>query len=245
MLVMLGMAGCASGPSGSTSVSADPVDPTASPSGSPAPVPSGSPTPSPTGPTLIQFSLSMNPEGVFDSTNGYYIICFNSFDTPIDVSNTETFTDFIEYDGTSAIWWHRQTLSSSNQFFYLPASPVNQDVSFSGDRHTMNITFSIHDQTNPLNTFIATNQFTADAVTTDRNGIIGAVIDTMGPNFSGESSLDNDTLYSYFCDKTLGVVNPAPPNYPDDPQNDWITQNGNSSFPYINFDIASFTVTVH
>lgn len=238
-------AGCASGPNGATSTSADPVDPSTAATPANGNVPVGSPTPTPSpakgGPTLIQFALTVNPAGVIDSTNGFYNIVINSADTPIDPTNKETFTDFIQYDGTNTIWWNRETIPGSTiDFTFFPVAIINQDFSISDDGHTMFVTMKITDSTSPLNMFVNTNQFTADALTTDRQGLLGHVIDIMGPGLS------DPPLYSYFCDKTLGVINPAPPNFPDDPLNDTQTINGQpDNFPYQNFDIASFTVTVH
>lgn len=242
MLLGFFFAGCASAPSGtSTAVSADPVNPAASPLASAQPVPSGSPSPSPTGPTFVQFALTINPAGSFDSVNGFYNICFNSFDTAIDVSNTETFTDFIQYDGTNLIWYNRKTLGDGTIFQFFPVAQINQDLSFSEDRRTMIVTFDRREITNPFNQFIATNLFTANALTTDRQGVLGAVIDTMGQG----PDLVHDTLFTYFCDKTRGVINPVPPNFPDDPLNDTIVQGQGGNFPFVNFDISRFEVTVH
>lgn len=231
------VAGCASGPGGATSVSATPVAPNAS--GGSTSV-SGSAGAASASPRLIQFALTVNDEGEFDSVNGYYAIAVNAFNQPIDVSNNETFSDFMVYDGVNTLWYHRQTIPSQSLFNFVPVALINQDVSFSDDRHTMLITFSLSDATSPLSQFVGTT-FTADAFTTDRNGILGRVLDTMGPG----PSLDNDTQYTYFCDKQLGVVNPVPNNFPNDRLNDWITQPDlGAAFPYVNFDIKRFEVTV-
>ena len=106
----------------------------------------------------------------------------------------------------------------------------------------MYINFRVGDSTNALNQFVPGAQFTCDAMTTDRNGILGRVIDTMGPG----PSLSNDTLYTVYANKQVGAVHPLPPSYPEDPLNDWITQPDlSSTFPYVNYDLQSFTVSVH
>jgi hypothetical protein len=237
-----GLGGCASGPNGATSVSSVPVDPNSTPL--PTPDASASPGASPTtsAPTLIQFALSINDQGEFDTVNGFYAIMLNAFDEPIDVSNNDKFTDFMVWDGTFLLWYHRQTNPNNNLFQFIATATINQNLSFTEDRHTMLITFSLGDPTSTLNQFITSPAFTAAAATTDRNGILGRIIDTVGPG----PSLDNDALYTYFIDKTLGVTLPTPPEYPTDPLDDWITQpDQGTNFPYVNFDIKRFEVTVH
>jgi hypothetical protein len=240
LLVVLG--GCASGPNSSTSTSSAPVNPTQSETATPTETdPASAPPSTPQGPTLIQFALTINDQGTFDATNGLYAIMLNSFNLPIEVSNNDKFTDFIVWDGTYLLWYHRQALPSNNLFTFVATATLNQNLSFTADRRTMNITFSTTDRTNTFNQFITTSAFTAAAATTDRNGILGRILDTMGPG----PSLDNDALYTYFIDKTLGVTNPAPPEYPTDALNDWTTHSLGDNFPYVNFDIERFEITVH
>lgn len=217
--------GCASGPSGSTSST---------------PISGGTATASPS-PTLLQFAVTINDQGSFDAVNGFYAIILNAFDTPIDVTNNDKFTDFMLWDGTYLVWYHRQALSN-NLYNFVATTTLNPYLSFSEDRHTMYVTLNPADTTTPLNQFISSSQFTANCATTDRSGILGRIIDTMGPG----PSLDNDALYTYTVDKTLGLVSPAPPEYPNDALSDWITQPDlDPSFPYVNFDIKRFEVTLH
>lgn len=223
------ISGCASGPSGASSVSAAPVTTS-----------TGTATASPS-PALLQFAVSINDQGSFDAVNGFYAIMLNAFDTPIDVTNNDKFTDFMLWDGTYLVWYHRQSNPSNNLFTFVATTTLNPYLSFSEDRRTMFITLNPADTTTPLNQFIGSSAFTANCATTDRSGILGRIIDTMGPG----PSLDNDALYTYNIDKTLGLVPPAPPEYPNDALNDWITQPDlDPSFPYVNFDIKSFTVTL-
>lgn len=241
-LVVLGctLGGCASGPNGINSTSSEPFNPNASPSVIASP--GASPNPSPSSPHLIQFALSLNDQGKFDDSGaGFYVIAMNAFDEAVDVSNYDKFTDFMKYDGTYLVWYHRQTLPNNNLFNYQPVGTLNQFLSFSDDRRTMFVTFGITDPTNIFNQFLVPSAFTVAAMTTDNTGTLGRVLDTMGPG----PNLNNDTLYSYFVDKTLGVTRPVPPNYPDDPLNDWISQPDlGPNYPYTNFDIKSFQVTV-
>jgi len=224
------LSSCASGPNGASSTSAKPLTPSDSASVAPGTT------------RLLQFALTINDQGSFDSVNGFYVIMLNAFGTPIDVTNNDKFTDFMQWDGTYLLWYHRQTSPSSNLYTFIATNTMNQNVSFSEDRHTLVVTLNPSEQTSPLAQYISSNAFTVCCATTDRQGILGRVIDTLGPG----PSLNNDALYTYFIDKTLGLTYPAPPEYPNDRLNDWITQPDNdANFPYVNFDIKKFEVTLH
>lgn len=218
------LAGCAAGPGSTSSLSA---------TGSTV---SGSTTSGGAGP-LLQFVMTINDQGTLDGTNGLYVFLLNAFAEPIDVSSNDKFTDFMVWDGTNATWYHRQTNPQNNNYVFVPTANLNQALAISPDRRSFSITFNVADSSNVLNQFIATNVFTAHAMTTDRTGILGRVLDTMGP------SLNQDTLYTYTVNKQLGAVTPLPPNYPLDSLNDWIIQPDlDPAYPYVNFDIKKFEV---
>jgi hypothetical protein len=239
-MALLWAGGCASGPNGSDSLTVRPPTPTVVPSsGTPFhPSPSASPN------TLLQFHVAINDSGQFETFNqplGYYVIAFNSFDQPIDVSNDDTFDNFVSWDGNNLFWYNRQTVPGNEQnFTFVPVAQLNENVSFSTDNHEMIVTFNINDPTSPLNVYIVTNQFTCHCMTTDHTGILGRVIDAFGPG----PDLGNNPLYTVTVDKTVGAISPLPPNYPVDPLLDYITQPDlDPSFPYVDFDLSKFQVT--
>jgi hypothetical protein len=227
LLLIPVLGGCASGPNSSSS----------SAGGVPASSASGS-----TASTnhLLQFAITLNDNGVFDATQGLYAVAFNSFDELIDVSSSDKFTDFVVYDGNNLVWYSRQTSSTNQSFIYVAVATVTQALSFTPDRRTMLITFDTSDASSALNQFIKSQQFTCVPVTTDRTGYLGRIIDTLGPG----PDLSHDTLYTITVDKALGAISPLPASYPDDDLNDWIVlPDVAGTFPYVNYDIKSFTVT--
>lgn len=187
----------------------------------------------------LQFRLTVNDNGVIEASQGLYAIVFNSFGDPIDVTARDKFTDFLVYDSNNLVWYTRQTSSTDNSFTFVASGTATQSMSFTPDRRTLLVTFDPQDVSSPLNQFIKSSRFTCVAVTTDRSGYLGRVIDTLGPG----PDLAHDTLYTLTVDKSLGAVSPLPASYPSDPLQDWIVQADNPpTFPYVNYDIQSFEV---
>jgi len=64
----------------------------------------------------------------------------------------------------------------------------------------------------------------------------------MGPG----PDITHNEQYTVFVDKSLGVINPKPPTYPQDPLFDWVTHGDlPSDFPYANFDLESLQINVY
>lgn len=236
---MLGivLSGCAAGPFGTNSISSDPVDITGSPSPNSSPSPGASPSPSaaPGAPTLFQFALTV--KGTIDpSFGGEYAIMMNSQDTAIDVTNNETFDNFMAWDGTHFVWYTRQT-NADEEFDFLPVATIDQNFSTSDDGHTMYATFSlVSDPTNPFATMLE-NQFTANAATANKGTYLGPIIDTLGP------SIDENIEFTVFCAKQVGLVTPAPSGYPNNGGDD--LTNVPSGAPPDDYQITSFSVAIH
>ena len=216
----LGAAGCASGPSDGSAKSG---------------VPAG-------GARFLHFIVSVNPNGVVDRTGrGYYAILLNAQGEPIEVTDLDTFTDFIRFDGTNTDWYHRQANQPNPGFTFVQAGSLNAASSLSADGRQLRVILDVGESTNFLNQFVVTNRFTAHLVTTDnyQNSILGRVLDTLGPG-PGLGSNSQQTLE---VQKGAGAVQPLPASYPGDPLNDWITRDDlQPDYPYTNFDIASFEV---
>ncbi|MGI5843726.1 MAG: hypothetical protein ACOX9B_06080 [Candidatus Xenobium sp.] len=218
LLGALGVAGCASGPSENS-------------------VAGGS-----SGPRFLHFTVTVNPNGVIDRTGqGYYAILINAQGEPIEVTNLDTFTDFIRFDGNNVDWFHRQANMPNPGFTFTQAGSLNAASSVSADRRQWRLVLDVGESTSFLNQFVVANRFTAHLVTTDnyQNSILGRVLDTMGPG-PGLASNAQQTLH---IQKGMGAVSPLPSYYPDDPLNDWITRDDlPPTLPYTNFDIAKFEV---
>lgn len=216
----LGAAGCASGPSGdSASAGLD----------------AG-------GARFLHFIVSVNPNGVVDRTGrGYYAILINSQGEPIEVTDLDTFTDFIRFDGTNWDWYHRQANQPNPGFTFVQAGSLNASGSISSDHKQFRVILDVGESTNFINQFVVTNRFTAHCVTSDnfQNAILGRVLDTMGPG----PGLGSNNQQTVEVQKGAGAVQPWPSYYPDDPLNDWITRDDlTPDYPYTNFDIAKFEI---
>ncbi len=218
LLVALGAAGCASGPS------ADSVNQAG------------------TGGRFLHFIVSVNPNGVIDRTGrGYYAILINAQGEPIEVTDLDTFTDFIRFDGTNADWYHRQANQPNPGFTFTQAGSLNASSSVSEDGKQWRVILDVGESTNFVNQFVVTNRFTAHLVTTDnyQNSILGRVLDTMGQG----PDLNSNVQQTLQVQKGSGAVSPLPAYYPDDPLNDWLTRDDlPPDMPYTNFDIVKFEV---
>lgn len=190
--------------------------------------------------TLV-FTLKVSDRGEIDSSdNGYYAILLNSFAEEIEVTNYETFTDFIRYDGFNFTWYHRQGNVPSPGYTWVDAGNMNADGIITGDNTSIVIRIDMNDSTTLFNQYIESKRFTVHALTTDRDSsLLGRALDTLGQG----PAIDGNTLYTIFFDKSTGIVDPEPPGYPSDPLDDYSEKDDlGSSYPYDNFDIEEFTV---
>lgn len=192
---------------------------------------------------LVTFQMTINPSGTIDrSGRGYYVFLLNANGDPIEVSNLDTFTDMVRFDGTNFSWFHRVEGVPAPGFFLVFTSNVNDNARISGDQRSLQVTFNDGDASNPFNQFILGERFTAHALTSDslNSAVRGRIIDTIGQG----PSLDGNENFTLTVDKLVGAVSPLPPNFPTDAANDFITYPDlPPDFPYVNFDITSFDVT--
>ena len=191
--------------------------------------------------SYLTLNLAVNERGEIDTEdNGYYAILFNSFAEEIEVTNYETFTDFIRFDGYNFTWYHRQGNVPSPGYTWIDAGNMNAESSISSGGSSILIKIDLNDSTNLFNQYIESKRFCVHAVTTDQDSsLLGQAIDTLGPG----PAIDGNSLYSIYFDKLTGILDPEPPLYPSDPLDDYIERASNKdSFPYENFDIERFTV---
>lgn len=193
---------------------------------------------------LLAITLSINPNGVIDTSGrGYYIILFNSFNQPIECTDLDTFSDFIRFDGLNWQWYHRQARLPRPGFQFFQAANLNYAGRIQPDNRSIEIVIDLNDPTNVLNQFILGNSFTVHALTSDnyRQGLIGRPLDTLG---QGPDILKN-SLQTVRVTKTNGSVPPFPQFYPSDPLNDWKTHADiGADYPYPNFDISRLEVNL-
>lgn len=191
--------------------------------------------------STLSIRLSVSEKGGIDvDGNGYYAILFNGFSEEIEVTNYETFTDFIRFDGFNFTWYHRQGNVPSPGYTWVDAGNMNAESSISSGGNSIIVRIDLNDYTNLFNQYIESRRFTIHAVTTDQSSsLLGKTIDTLGPG----PAIDGNSLYSIYFDKLTGVLDPQPPQYPSDPLGDYIQrQTAKESIPYDNFDIETFTV---
>jgi hypothetical protein len=206
---------------------------------------SGSPDGS-NGKNYITFLLRLNDGGRI-SPGGYYVILLNSNVQAIEVTNPGTYTDAIRLsiDGNMAAsfyWLHRIPSVPGPGYDFVTTARLDEYAQISSDYRSVAYTFKLNDSSVIFNQYIS-NRFTTSAMTTDsyQNALLGRALDTMGP---GPDISQNDE-YTTFFDKTTGLMDPKPPNYPQDSLYDWTTKGDLSSdFPYINFDIESLQINL-
>ena len=190
--------------------------------------------------SYLHFRLSVNPSGTIDrSGKGYYVVLLNAKGEEIEVTNTDTFTDFIRYDGVNFDWYTRQANQPNPGWTFALAGSLNTEGTVSTDGNSIDVTFNLAEASSLLHQYIVTRRFTAHALTTDtdQDAILGRVIDFMG------DSLDGCSLQTVVVDKLLGATRPYPTFYPNDRLNDWITHSDlDSNFPYVNFDIDTLEI---
>jgi hypothetical protein len=192
------------------------------------------------GNAVMLVTLRVSDKGMIDmSGKGYYCILFNGLSQPIEVTNFETFTDFIRFDGANFTWYHRQGNVPSPGYTWVDAGNMNSDSAISSDGKSVLIRINFSDTTNLFNQYIQSSRFTTQVLTTDsNNSLLGRAVDTLGqgPSFDGNSQ------YTVFFDRTTGILNPQPPGYPSDPLQDYDQKPDLSDFPYDDYDISSFTL---
>lgn len=197
-----------------------------------------------TGGRLLSLSMSVNPNGRIDTSGqGFYLFLFNALGNQIEVTDLDTFTDFIRFDGRSFDWFHRNAQLPRPGFQFILAGSLNQAGRVTSDGRTVEVLLDTADPTNLLNQFIVTSQFTVHAVTTDsfQNAIVGRALDTLGAG----PSLSSNSLQTIRVSKFNGALTPLPQFYPIDPLSDFITQSVlPPDFPYANFDIQRFEITL-
>jgi len=191
--------------------------------------------------TTLTFTVKVNERGeIDDGDHGYYAILLNGFSEDIEVTNYETFTDFIRYDGYNFTWYHRQGNVPSPGYTWVDAGNMNSEGLISGDGKSIVVRMDLNDSTNLFNQYIESKRFSVHLVTTDKDSsLLGSAIDTLGQG----PSIDGNALYTIFFDRTTGILTPEPPSYPSDPLDDYSEKlELGDNFPYENFDIKSFTV---
>ena len=192
---------------------------------------------------FLRFSLTVNPNRRIDTEGrGCYAILLNSEGRPIEVTDSDTFTDFIRFDGINFDWFTRQANLPNAGFTFYQVGSLNPEGSISSDGRTLNITLDPYDSNIYLNQYIVNSTFSAQPVTTDNtsDAYLGRVLDHMGDN------LNTNSLSTLNIDKFTGIISPIPSFYPNDNLNDWIMRNDlDTDFPYTNFDIDTFEVTVN
>lgn len=194
------------------------------------------------GKNLLTFRISVNPNGSVDRTGrGFYAVLLNAQGTQIEVTDLDTFTDFIRFDGQNFDWYHRLADVGNPGFTFVQVGNLSGQARVFPDGKTIEMVVDTSQTTNFINQFIPSSRFTAHAITTDSAGgaFLGRVLDTMGQG----PNLNSNSLQTLTVQKGTGALNPFPPNYPGDPIGDFITKSDlDGSFPYANFDIVRFEV---
>jgi hypothetical protein len=189
---------------------------------------------------IMRITLKVPDHTYIDTTGrGYYAILFNNFAEQIEVTNYETFTDFIRYDGFNFTWFHRQGNVPAPGYTWVAAGNMNAVSSLSSDGTSIIIRIDLGNNANLFNQFITTQRFTMHALTTDSNNhLLGRVIDTLGPGPSVEANSLNTIKFDIFT----GIISPVPAGYPGDPVGDYDIKPDMPDFPYQNYDIEFFSV---
>ena len=192
---------------------------------------------------LLAFTLQVNPNGVIDTSGrGYYIFLINAFGQQIEVTDLDSFTDFVRFDGRNFDWFHRQASLPRPGFQFFQAANINVSGRIGSDRRTLEVIFDLGESTNVLNQFVTQPNFAVHVLTCDnyRGAIIGRPIDTLGqgPDFQKNS------LQTLRVRSGEGATVPLPQSYPLDALGDFLVHPELPvDFPYNNFDIARFEVT--
>lgn len=213
LLLTFWFPGCASGPSSSTS-----------------------------GSGVLRFTLEVSQDGQIDTSGrGYYAIMLNANSEAIEVTNFETFTDFIRFDGTNFQWFHRQGNVPSPGYTWVNGGSLNSESLIGSDGHSIIVRLNLGDSSSLFNQYIQSRRFTAHVLTTDSsNSLLGRSLDTLGQG----PSISGNALYTVYFDRLTGIVNPVPPGYPGDPIGDYEEKPDLTNFPYASYDIESFQIEI-
>jgi hypothetical protein len=192
---------------------------------------------------LLQFDVAINPNGQVDRTGrGIYAILLNAQGTQIEVTDLDTFTDFIRFDGNNFDWFHRLSEVPNPGFTFAQVGPLAGQATVSPDGKSFQIILDIGESTSFINQFIPSDVFTAHVVSTDTQGgaFLGRIIDTLGQG----PNIDSNSLQTLTVRRGEGATQPLPQSYPFDPLNDVVLHSDlGADFPYANFDIVRFEVT--
>ncbi len=192
---------------------------------------------------LLEFNIAVNPNGEIDrSGRGIYAVLLNAQGTPIEVTDLDTFTDVIRFDGQNFDWYHRLAEVPNPGFTFGQVGPLAGQAQVSPDGKTIQIVLDIGESTSFINQFVPSSVFTAHVVTTDTQGgsFLGRIIDTQGQG----PNIDSNSLQTVTVRRGEGATQPLPQSYPFDPLNDVVLHSDLASdFPYENFDIVRFEVT--
>lgn len=192
---------------------------------------------------LLEFNIAINPNGQVDRTGrGIYAVLLNAQGTPIEVTDFDTFTDVIRFDGQSFSWYHRLAEVPNPGFTFAQVGPLSGQSRVSPDGKNIQIIVDIGESTSFINQFIPADVFTAHVVTTDTQSgaFLGRILDTQGQG----PNIDINSLQTLTIRRGEGTTQPIPQSYPFDPLNDMVTHSDlPADFPYLNFDIVRFEVT--
>lgn len=192
---------------------------------------------------LLDFTIAVNPNGQIDRTGrGIYAILLNAQGTPIEVTDLDTFTDVIRFDGQNFDWFHRLAEVPNPGFQFAQVGPLAGQAQVLPDGKSMQVVLDLGESTGFINQFIPSNQFTAHVVTTDTQGgaFLGRILDTLGQG----PNIDSNSLQTVTVRRGEGAVSPRPQSYPFDPLNDVVVHSDlGDDFPYANFDVVRFEVT--
>ena len=96
---------------------------------------------------ILRFTVKISDAGQIDTlSNGFYAILLNSFSEPIDVTNYETFTDFIRFDGVNFRWFHRQGNVPSPGYTWVDGGSMNTDAAITDDGKSIIISVDLGDR---------------------------------------------------------------------------------------------------
>ena len=96
--------------------------------------------PNSSGSPCLRFTLTVNPNGKIDTeSNGFYAILLNSTGSAIEVTDSDTFTNFIRFDGINFDWYTRQANLPNAGFTFYQVGSLNPEGSISSDGRSINI----------------------------------------------------------------------------------------------------------
>lgn len=194
---------------------------------------------------FLEFRIAINPNGTVDRTGrGIYAILLNAQGTPIEVTDLDTFTDVIRFDGQNFDWYHRLAEIPNPGFTFGQVGPLSGQAQVLPDGKTLQVVIDLGESTSFLNQFVPVSVFTAHVVTTDTTGgaFLGRILDTQGQG----PNIDSNSLQTITIRRGEGATQPIPQSYPFDPLNDYVTHSDlPTDFPYSNFDITRFEVLAY